>query len=87
MKFSSTKLLKKRNSCDCRTKFSEIVNYLKKNNYIILSEYRDKSKRFNARNDSKSLRGGNSDTGFSPIPMLTYGEILPNVYSLHNSFH
>ena len=24
------------------------------------------------------LRGDNSDTGFSPIPMLTYGEILPH---------
>ena len=33
------------------------------------------------------LRGGNSDTGFSSIPMLTYGEILPHVYSLHNSFN
>ena len=32
------------------------------------------------------LKGGNSDTGFSSISMLTYGEILPHVYSLHNSF-
>ena len=33
------------------------------------------------------LRGGNSDTGFSPIPMFTYEEILPYVYSLHYSFN
>ena len=32
------------------------------------------------------LRGGNSDTGFSSILILTYGEILLQVYSLHNSF-
>ena len=32
------------------------------------------------------LRGDHSDTGFSSIPMLTYGESLPHVYSLHNSF-
>ena len=30
------------------------------------------------------LRGGNSETGFSPIPMLTYGESLPHDNSLCN---
>ena len=30
------------------------------------------------------LRGGNSETGFSPIPMLTYGENLPHDNSLCN---
>ena len=28
--------------------------------------------------------GGNSETGFLPIPMLTYGEILPHDNSLRN---
>ena len=36
--------------------------------------------------DFRSLRGSNSNTGFSYFPMLAYEEILPHVYSLHNSF-
>ena len=34
---------------------------------------------------TSQLRGSNSDTDFSPVPMLTYWETLPHVYPFYNS--
>ena len=50
------------------------LNVLKKANDLLLIQ-----------NWNVPLRGRISDTDFSPIPMLTYGEILRHIYLLYNS--